>query len=144
VLAGTRSDGFRQAASKIPGNALTFDVAAHGNANELILYFADGTGLSVSPQEAAQLVRALPGYQPGRPIRLIACDTGRLPDGFAHQLAQEMQVPIQAPNRWVWFDGDGGNLRVNGVIRRGTQFIENEADPGSWIWFGKEFWTNVR
>lgn len=45
----------------------------------------------------AEQVRAHPGWQPGRPLRVDACWLGCRDDGFGQQLADALGSPVLAP-----------------------------------------------
>ncbi len=129
-----------------------FDVAAHGNPDGIIVRlpkserFPDGLKVAISPEEAAGIIRKMPGYTEGTPLRLIVCDTAVPGTGgispYGARLSQEMKVPVLAPTRKVWPYPDGtlevmGGKYIDGVLR------PMEHVKGQWMPFGDEFWGNV-
>jgi hypothetical protein len=72
-----------------------FDFIAHGDANNV--YMGSNRSRSVSAVEAAEMIKNAPGYTPGQGVRLLACETGAAPNGFARQLATELQATVIAP-----------------------------------------------
>lgn len=67
--------------------------------------------LSFRAKEAAELIRNSREFC-GKPIRLIACQTGALKDGIAQQLADELGVNVLAPTEIVNVD-IAGNMFVS-------------------------------
>ena len=47
------------------------------------------------------------GKYNGGPIRLIACESGKVDDGIAQALANELGVPVLAPTKTVYIDSQG-------------------------------------
>jgi hypothetical protein len=155
VIAG-ELDAPLDLASKIKAKPGSFDVAAHGNPDGIIVRlpkserFPDGLKVAVSPEEAAAIIRRMPGYTEGTPIRLIVCDTAVPGTGgvspFGARLAQEMKIPVLAPTRKVWPYHDGSLEVMAG------KFVDGRWKPmphlkGDWLWFdGPEgqFWLNVK
>jgi hypothetical protein len=72
-----------------------FDVIAHGTSSEIEILTSKGS-VMVDQRVAAKLIQQSPGYR-GQPIRLLSCETGACDAGFAQNLANKMNVPVQAP-----------------------------------------------
>ncbi|MGI5505012.1 scabin-related ADP-ribosyltransferase [Lentzea sp. CA-135723] len=83
---------------RIPGQ---FVVDLHSNAHN-----ARVGNYPLTPRDVADIIRANPDYN-GDPITLVGCDTGRRDDGFAAQLARELNAPVTAPNTDAWVDYNG-------------------------------------
>ncbi len=81
------------------------DVVAHGNSSAIRFDTPDGQRL-LTAQEAADHIRSQPGFD-GQPIRLLSCETGCDPTGFAQQLSDLLDVPVHAPNQLLWAYPDG-------------------------------------
>ena len=82
-----------------------FDVVAHGTTTEIEVMTARGP-VTVDQRVAARLIQQSPGYN-GQPIRLLSCETGACDTGFAQNLANKMNVPVQVPTELVWAYGNG-------------------------------------
>ncbi|WP_408951235.1 hemagglutinin repeat-containing protein [Lysobacter sp. Hz 25] len=82
-----------------------FDVVAHGATEEIQIMTASGP-MMVNQRVAARLIQQSPGYS-GQPIRLLSCETGACDAGFAQNLANKMNVPVQAPTDIIWAYADG-------------------------------------
>ncbi len=52
--------------------------------------------------EFGRVVRCTDWAIDKKPIRLFSCSTGRDPNGFAQQLANELRVPVTAPTTLAW------------------------------------------
>ncbi|MFN4291832.1 MAG: hypothetical protein ACK4E7_13270 [Permianibacter sp.] len=77
-----------------------FDVVAHGSPDAIEFMTAKGP-VTVDHRTAARLIQEAPGYN-GQPIRLLSCETGACDVGFAQNLANKLNVPVQAPTDLVW------------------------------------------
>lgn len=60
----------------------------------------------LTPADLAALIAADPNWR-GHPVRLLACETGNAPDGFAQRLADELGVTVHAPSDLVGLGPDG-------------------------------------
>lgn len=97
-------------------------VGAHGSPQTVQLL-----GSRSDHRTLADIVRARRDYEPGTPIRLYSCSTGRATDGacFAQRLADELGVPVTAPTDKVWLWPDGS-------VAIGQKLGDND---GEWITF---------
>ena len=84
-----------------------FDVAMHGSPTGV------GFGTekpSMTARELARVILRDPGYH-GQGIRLLSCDTGRIPaDGglcFAEELANALNVTVKAPDNKLFIQQNG-------------------------------------
>jgi hypothetical protein len=75
-----------------------FNILAHGDAKHIII-----DGRKYKPQQFANMLKEL-GYDGQKPIRLIACETGSKPTGFAKRLAEILKVDVQAPTKRIAID----------------------------------------
>ena len=78
-----------------------YDVIAHGLPNSITMTI-NGRPYNVGHRNAARFISNQPGYTSGQPIRLLSCDTGSCPNGFAQNLANKMGVPVMAPTHKIW------------------------------------------
>jgi RHS repeat-associated protein len=72
----------------------------HGSNDELFYHGKGYTG----KEFYEQILKFHPGWKPGTPITLYACDTG---NGFAQELANYAKVRVKAPDTWVYYHPDG-------------------------------------
>jgi hypothetical protein len=77
-----------------------FDVVAHGSPNKIQIETLNGPVL-VDHRTAARLIEQQPGYN-GQNIRLFSCSTGACDTGFAQNLANKLNVEVQAPTDLLW------------------------------------------
>lgn len=82
-----------------------YAVVAHGRPDSVILL-----GSRSDHATLASIIRTRKDYEPGTPIRLLACSTGRQ-DGnapcVAQRLADELGVDVTAPDGPLWVYSDG-------------------------------------
>jgi WXG100 family type VII secretion target len=103
-------------------------VFLHGSPTAVI-----AAGRQLGPQELAALVRADPRLA-GRPVRLFACETGRLDDGFAHQLARELGMRVHAPTELAWL-GPSGEISTTSGRLVGDAWVLTVPHDGRWRTF---------
>ena len=89
-------------ANQVPPDPHRYTVDAHAGPDGVHI-----NGRTYNAEEFAQVMRHDPNWDGKTPIRLLGCDTGKLPDGFAHDLSRELGVPVTAPTRPVWSDSHG-------------------------------------
>ncbi len=82
-----------------------YDVIAHGSPNSIIVE-RNGNRYEVDHRTAAKLLKRDSGYKGGS-IRLLSCDTGSSVRGFAQNLANKLNVVVEAPTKFVWARSDG-------------------------------------
>lgn len=89
-----------------------FDVAIHGSPRSVGYQIKPGEAhlaknwFNFSHRDLAALMKQH-GWQEGQPVRLLSCQTGKLPDGFAQDLANHLGVPVTAPNEFLWVYPNG-------------------------------------
>ncbi|WP_433870307.1 scabin-related ADP-ribosyltransferase [Saccharopolyspora sp. CA-218241] len=123
-----------------------FTVEVHGSPNGVRMGSTE-----LNAKELAEIIRGAPGYQPGSPVRLLACRTGGdTADGspnFAEELARELDVEVLAPNTDAWGDNHG-NMYASGsrasfdVDASGTPQPHFD-EPGTWTSFRPDGSTAV-
>jgi RHS repeat-associated protein len=98
---GTAGDAFLTNASRATPVNGVLDVAVHGT--PMTVEIGANT---VNHRVLAGLIERNPQFT-GQPIRLLSCETGNLPQGFAQNLANKLGVPVSAPNDiiWAWPNG---------------------------------------
>lgn len=116
------------------------DIGIHGSEENVICYLDDGTQLTITPQELAEMLKNEKesgyGNYKGGNIRLLSCNTGSLDDGVAQQLADILQVDVLAPTETLSVDQNGRTLITNDryLIRKWSRG-ENVNDTGEWKLF---------
>jgi hypothetical protein len=96
VQYGTAGDAFLANASRATQPAGMLDVAVHGS--PLSVEIGANT---VNHRVLAGLIERNAQFA-GQPVRLLSCETGCLPNGFAQNLANKLGVPVHAPNDIIW------------------------------------------
>lgn len=120
-------------AAPLPGH---YDVVVHGSPNSVAWKDVHGQWHGLTPQQLAARIRAQSDYT-GGPVRLNACNVGRLPNGFAQQLANELGQPVVAPNRtiWAWQNGNLGVFDKAGSVDPVTGVVTPVNNPGAFVPF---------
>ena len=72
-----------------------YDIIAHGNPISIEIQH-NGQTITIDHRIAARLFKQDKQYK-GQAIRLLSCSTGKLDTGFAQNLANKLNVPVQAP-----------------------------------------------
>ncbi len=85
-----------------------YDVVAHGSPHKIQIETPNG-GVLVNHRTAAKLIQQQPDYN-GQNIRLFSCSTGACDKGFAQNLANKLNVEVQAPTDLLWAYPDGKTL----------------------------------
>lgn len=88
------------------------DVIVHGEENNVAFYLnkANANGnqeyVKIDQRRLAKYIKNTE-KEKVKAIRLISCNTGKLDNGFAQNLANKMHVPVKAPNDIIWAHSDG-------------------------------------
>ena len=77
-----------------------YDIVAHGSMNSIKIE-NDGKAVIINHRVAAKLFKKDNKYQ-GQSIRLLSCNTGASEKGFAQNLANKLNVVVEAPTKLVW------------------------------------------
>lgn len=93
-----------------------YDIIAHGTPNGIQITH-NGQHMIVDHRTAARLIQNADGYN-GQGIRLLSCNTGALDNGFAQNLANQLNVEVYAPTNYLWATQDG-NYFVAGMTNQG-------------------------
>lgn len=93
-----------RSADRVTEDPRTYTVDVHGTGTSASV---DGTRLS--PRQLADIIRSTGDWDGEKPIRLISCNTGTDPNGFAAQLARELGADVIAPSKYAWVD-EAGNV----------------------------------
>lgn len=97
------------------------DIIAHGNEYMIFIYH-NGRKYPFKAKKAAKLIKKLQQHN-NLPVRLLSCNTGKMQNGFAQNLANKLGVPVMAPNNILWnYSNKKGNMDVAPRLK---------ADPNS-------------
>lgn len=107
------------------------DIVAHGGA-DCIQISHNGENIKIDSRMLAKLIRKNAQYK-SQGIRLLSCNTGSLPNGFAQNLANKLGVPVSAPNKLLWSD-ETGKYHVAGRSRI-NKMRPSSIDVGEFITF---------
>ena len=77
-----------------------YDVIAHGSPNSIQIQ-SNGQTIEIDHRSAARLFKNNPEFK-GKSIRLLSCSTGSDTAGFAQNLANKLNVVVEAPTNLVW------------------------------------------
>lgn len=119
----------QRAANAIMPDPDRYTVDVHANAHTAAV-----DGRPVSARELADLIRADPNYD-GKPIRLIACETGRDPNGFAAELARELGVDVVAPDKKASNSADGRPMASDTLVGADGKRYKVMPPNGQWHTF---------
>ena len=91
-----------------------YDIIAHGSSKTIMIEH-NGKQVEITHRAFARLIKN-EGKLTGKPIRLLSCNTGHIPRGFAQGLADRLGVPIKAPTEYLWATQSGAHF-----IRKGKK-----------------------
>lgn len=101
-----KSDPLYELASKIKPLNDFEDFLIHGQPNLVEYETTNGQWIQLTAEDYAEALKQDEEYHGGN-IRLLACKSGMLNDGFAQQLANIMNVKVIAPTQTLWIRADG-------------------------------------
>lgn len=78
-----------------------YDVVAHGK-DTVIQIEHNGHTIDIDSRITSKLLLRRSDYKRGQSIRLLSCDTGASSTGFAQNLANKLNVVVEAPTKLVW------------------------------------------
>ena len=82
-----------------------YDIIAHGTPHSIQIQSGEQT-LEIDHRSAARLFKNNPALK-NKSIRLLSCSTGESPTGFAQNLANKLNVVVEAPTNLVWAWSNG-------------------------------------
>jgi RHS repeat-associated protein len=100
------NDALATFASNVHPSKGAYTVVAHGSPHSIDAVIAGRKFKNMDHRVLANLIQRSPDYA-GEDIRLISCNTGRLPDGFAQNLSNKLGVGVVAPDDFLWGLPDG-------------------------------------
>ena len=78
-------------------------VAGHGTPNRMERRFSQ----RLDARRVADIIRALPEFKGAKKIVLLSCNVGKGEDSLAQQVAVELGMPVEAPNKFIFIDSNG-------------------------------------
>ncbi|SDC22834.1 CdiA C-terminal domain-containing protein [Actinokineospora iranica] len=127
---GPDDSGMRWAANTVIPDPDRYTVDVHANANHAVV-----DGKQVTPSQLAAMVMADPNYQRGQAVRLVACEAGRDPDGFAARLARELGADVLASDKKVSTGSNARPLATDTYIDRDGKPRRTAPPNGRWHTF---------
>lgn len=77
-----------------------YDVIAHGSTSTIQIQH-NGIAIEIDHRMASKIFKKNPDFK-GKSIRLLSCNTGADSKGFAQNLANKLNVVVEAPTKIVW------------------------------------------
>ena len=105
-----------------------YDIIAHGSPTTIQIQH-NGVTIDIDHRTAAKLFLRDKKYHGGA-IRLLSCSTGKLDSGFAQNLANKLNIPVQAPTDLLWAKPNGRHYVTGGKYVNG-QLVEDHSKKGS-------------
>jgi hypothetical protein len=112
-----------------------YDIIAHGNPRKIrIDTMEPKTG--IDHRTLAKILKHRKDYN-GESIRMLSCSTGKLPDGFAKNLANKMNKEVLAPSDILWSGPNGtfsigpGRMVTNPETGK-QEFVRKFPQNGTW------------
>ena len=109
-----------------------YDVIAHGSPVSIQIQHK-GQTININHRIAAKINKNDKQYK-GQGIRLLSCSTGKLNYGFAQNLANKLNVPVQAPTDILWAKPSGKYYVAGGKMVNG-RLIEDFSLPSKFVIF---------
>jgi len=105
-----------------------YDIIAHGSSRTIMIEH-NGKQAEITHRAFARLIKKDANISE-KPIRLLSCNTGHIPRGFAQGLADRLGVPIKAPTEYLWATPLGSHFVRKG-IKKGKDLVpDNSKEKG--------------
>ena len=117
----------------VPPDPKRFTIQVH--ADPTSAYLGDR---KLSAKELADIIRGTPGYAPGTPVRMVACNAGRpLPNGapnLAQQLSHHLGAEVLAGDQTIWANHHGISTAGGSQMRPDNFGVPTPHldQPGRW------------
>ena len=103
------------------------DVVAHGGANNIMIEH-NGQQIEVDHRVLSKLL-IKDRTASDKAVRLLSCNTGKVKEGFAQNLANKLNRPVKAPTEYLWARPDGSYFVAGGRHVNG-QLVPDLSKPG--------------
>lgn len=107
------------------------DIVAHGTSHSIQIKH-NGRDIDIGWRELANLIKHNKTLK-NKPVRLLSCNTGSDPNGFAQNLANKLGVKVVAPNKVLWCWPNGSHMVASRKI--GDLNRPNLKDKGEFVTF---------
>lgn len=124
------NDDAYSATGDVPKYDGEYVIDIHGTPDSVGVLDPDGAWHEMTAQQFAGELKKT-GWDGKEPIRLFSCDTGKDPNGFAQQLADELGVKVTAPTEPVWSTKNGEPF----VTSIGEDGMPVKPPTGTWVEF---------
>jgi hypothetical protein len=130
-LGGDRVKALPYSAMTVAPDPHRYTVDIHGSTDSARI-----GDVRLTPKDVADIIRASGDWDGQQPIRLLSCQTGTKPDGFAAQLSKELGVEVLAPTKDAWVD-DMGNVFASSTHHDPIRGDNSPGWPpnGDWVTF---------
>ena len=126
MILGEADDKSINAAVKIAGPSTSEEFRVFGHGNPKGIQYKEQV---LNADKVAHLIRNSPQYVGGnQKVILYACDTGKNKNGFAQQLADNLWVMVEAPNRKLF-----PTIKGEFIIADKISWSKNTYIRGSWV-----------
>lgn len=109
-----------------------YDIIAHGSPVSIKVQH-NGNTIEIDHRIAAKLFKSDKNYK-RQGIRLLSCNTGKLDNGFAQNLANKLNVPVKAPTDLLWATPSGKHYVASGKMINGN-LVDDLTHKGSFKTF---------
>ena len=110
-----------------------YDIIAHGTDKTIEIEF-NGRTVELDHRSFARLLSSRQEVA-GKNIRLLSCNTGKIPYGFAQGLAQRLGVDVKAPSSYLWVSWNGSYFVADGIRNASKNLVPVMNKPGAFIIF---------
>ena len=108
-----------------------FDVIAHGTDKTIEIEY-NGKTVELDHRSFARLLSTRQETA-GKNIRLLSCNTGKIPNGFAQGLAQRLGIDVKAPSSYLWVNCSGSYFVADGTRTANNKLVPVMNRPGTFI-----------
>lgn len=110
-----------------------YDIIAHGTDKTIEIEY-NGRTVELDHRSFARLL-SLRQEISGKNIRLLSCNTGKIPNGFAQGLAQRLRIDVKAPSSYLWAKWSGSYFVADGELNKNNNLEPVMSRPGTFITF---------
>jgi len=107
------------------------DIIAHGTDKTIEIEY-NGRTVELDHRSFAKLLSTRQEIA-GKNIRLLSCNTGKIPYGFAQGLAQRLGIDVKAPSSFLWVNLRGSYFVADGIRNANKELVPVMKRPGTFI-----------